>query len=271
MASEVDFTTDAARHLSLEPPVATFSSKRAARQSTLESADQAAGIFSLYGDPASRESWQSEASTSGAHAEDDHHGVSRNGVSIGHIGQHVSEPSNGYRNSTLRDSVVADRNTASPNTADHEDLIEEVPLSAPTSPPLSPRSWEGPMSELNGSRFSAQQQTQLPLPKTPNIKVTPERKLTSTNHSSSNRNSLLGSTTSSAVTTPTHRSVQRLSPHPLGSSVNSVASSNGSIGQNGSQVSVAGSSQYPGEEADAFHVRSTCEFTRSALKSWTQS
>lgn len=250
MTSEVDAVDSATRHLSLEPPVASFASRRNARQSTLESADQAAGIFSLYGDPNARDSWQSSGSQGDSDqgvAYDPHEGSHSQHVA-GPSDGYVEESSNGYRNSTLRESMVAGEESRDHPTAGQETIVE----------PMSPQSWDGPMSELNGgSRFAAAQQ-QLPQLKAPNITVTPEKKSRNSLNPSSNRNSMLGSTTSSAATTPTHRSVQRLSPHPLGSSVNSVASSNGSIGQNGSQASVAGSSQYPGEEADAFHVRSTC-------------
>jgi hypothetical protein len=58
-----------------------------------------------------------------------------------------------------------------------------------------------------------------------------------------------------------HANVARLSPsprpkHPLGGSTTSNTSS---ISTSTSRLSSAGSSQYPGEEEDAFHVRSTCE------------
>lgn len=61
------------------------------------------------------------------------------------------------------------------------------------------------------------------------------------------------STTTSLAPSPKRLSVNRLSPSPA-----KAVRGNGSA--NTSQVSVAASSQYPGEDNDAFYVRSTCEY-----------
>lgn len=242
--TDTDSIVAPARHLSLEPPLPAFNAKRTARQSTLESADQAAGIFSLYG--GGRESLYSDP--------DDHIAQGSNGDDVGRGHEDVTVQPRPYRNPTLGGSSIASPGSSRGPTGSGQ--VEELLVDQ-----TSPQSWDGPMSELNGgipastaSLYSNRDSQVQPSP-TPDIRITPDKE--GANHR--NRHSMIDSASSSVATTPTHRSVQRLSAaHPLGSRVSSNTSASGSIGPNGSQVSVAGSVQYPGEEADAFHVRSTC-------------
>jgi hypothetical protein len=170
---------------------------RSPRESTLESADQAAGIFSLYGEP-SRDSWLSNSSDQAAQA------------------GRSSHPRTPLRNSITENEL--------------EEMDEE-------------HTTNGNGVGLNGngvgdgdlSRSSITSQAP-----TPEIRLTPIR-----------RQDQKG----------VHPDIARLSPsprHPLGGSTNSNTSS-----MSTSRISSAGSSQYPGEEEDAFHVRSTCMFTIS--------
>jgi hypothetical protein len=166
--------------------------ERSPRESTLESADQAAGIFSLYGEP-SRDSWLSNSSDQ----------ATQTGR-----GSHPRTP--------LRNSIT-------------ENELEEMDEENTTN---------GNGGGLNGngvgdgdlSRSSIT--SQVP---TPEIRLTPSK-----------RQEQPG----------VHSNIARLSPsprHPLGGSTTSNTSS-----MSTSRISSAGSSQYPGEEEDAFHVRSTC-------------
>lgn len=158
------------------------------RESTLDSVDQAEGIFDLY--ERDRDSWR--------------------------------VPS---------------------GTAEQSNVQEEL------ADPTSPVSWEGPMSALalpaNGSRRSSMNPP-------PGITVTPDKTLWPgrDNH----RDSSLSASTSTSTSfpnSPTRKSMNGLSP-----ALRVVGNGSAST----SQVSVAASSQYPGEEDDAFHVRSTCTF-----------
>lgn len=220
-----------------------LSDRRGIRESTVESADDAAGIFDLYG--TSRESWV---------------------------------PSQGVRNSSdslQRGSQALERNEGSghePFLADETHLrkVERAQAMEELAPP-SPMSWAGPMEAIsNGDkRYSAAsnlsqsqgygaggRRTTL----TPDITVTPELDLDSSrrNRDLRFRDSTISDSTSTttANTTPTRLSpsVSRLSPATRHASGVGVG---GNTGAGTSQASF-GSSQYPGEEADAFHVRSTC-------------
>lgn len=64
------------------------------------------------------------------------------------------------------------------------------------------------------------------------------------------------SLTTTAASSPTHPSIRRISPRPSMGTRSTSQTSRTSA--NDSRISF-GSSQYPGEEDDAFHVRSTCE------------
>lgn len=181
------------------------------RQSTYESADQAAGIYSLYGD-GTRDSWRS----SGASGH-------QQGMGVGMVNGR-SAPRTPLRNSITGEEMEELANDAEPSHG-------------------------GGGVDRSSARSST-------VAATPDIKITPSK----TNGTA--RNSL-----GQRVITPTHAhtntDVSRLSParHPLGGSTTSAASS-----ASMSQVSFAGSSQYPGEEEDAYHVRSTCAFFLTSSK-----
>lgn len=183
-----------ARHLSLEPPLPRLT-HRESTQSTFESADQAEGIFDLYG--GARDSWQSNG-PSHTPAEP----VSQHVIGNGQIEEHVE-------------------------------------------PPKSPASWTGPVAALNDEGAQSRRVSSIAPPITVTAANTPERQRSFADHT---RDSTFTSLNSNS---PTHPSIRRLSPRQNGTSTNTSAST--------SQVSIAGSSQYPGEENDAFHVRSTCE------------
>jgi hypothetical protein len=183
------------------------------RESTFESADQAAGIYSLYGGDGVRDSWRSSVGSNGQ------------GATNGQIG-----PSGGPR-TPLRNSFTQD-------DADAMGAMEQL------GPEYDDRGL-GDLSGLNGAP-RASLGSESPHVPTPDIRITPSK---SNGHNEHDRRSTL-----SAATTPTHPSVSRLSPrHPLGGSTTSATSSAST-----SVISHAGSSQYPGEEEDAFRVRSTC-------------
>jgi hypothetical protein len=163
---------------------------RSPRESTLESADQAAGIYSLYGEPNARDSWLS--------APDEQSG--------GRIRQ-LGTP--------LRNSV----------TENEKEEVDDV----------HPSNGNGrrPDGDENGDMSRSSTRSQIP---TPEIRLTPSKR--------------------PQDSVGVHTNVARLSPsprHPLGGSTTSNTSS-----MSTSRISSAGSSQYPGEEEDAFHVRSTC-------------
>lgn len=187
------------------------------RESTLESADQAAGIFSLYGDGV-RDSWRSSV-TPGEENEP------RPTVDTG-TGNSRSAPRTPLRNSYTSN--------------DHESL-EELDNEG-NGPGLGVSRLRDPSKGFSRSSTGSGSQ----LVSTPDIKITPSK----SNGYEHDRVSSL-----STSTTPTHQNVSRLSPrHPLGGSTTSASSSAST-----SNISFAGSSQYPGEEEDAFHVRSTCK------------
>lgn len=132
---------------------------------------------------------------------------------------------------------------AAPPHATKENGQEEL------ADPASPVSWEGPMSALarpigNGSRRSS-------INPPPNILITPDKThLAGRNSHRDSSMSVSTSTSTSLAASPTHPSMSRLTPrHSI--------SANGSAST--SRVSIAASSQYPGEDNDAFHVRSTCQ------------
>lgn len=175
-----DDLTDGARHLSLERPLAP----RIKRQSTVESAAQAGGIFDLYG--SGRDSWRGESTPQTS----------------------PNQASGGYR--------------------------EDGPMEELNSP--------GPETTLaNGNSRLSSTSTAVAPPITVTGPNTPERL-------ADQRSSTFTSLSSNACS-PTHPSISRLSPRRPGTGSSSASTS---------QVSISGSSQYPGEENDAFHVRSTC-------------
>jgi hypothetical protein len=164
---------------------------RSPRESTLESADQAAGIFSLYGEP-SRDSWLSKSSDQAAQA---------------------GRPS--HPRTPLRNSIT-------------ENELEEMDEEHTTN-------GNGVGMNGNGVGDGDISRSSITSQPTPEIRLTPIK-----------RQDQKG----------VHPDIARLSPsprHPLGGSTNSNTSS-----MSTGRISSAGSSQYPGEEEDAFHVRSTC-------------
>ncbi|KAK4688988.1 hypothetical protein P7C73_g1125, partial [Tremellales sp. Uapishka_1] len=165
--------------------------RRSYRESTLESADDAAGIFSLYGDSRARDSTQS-------HAGDDEQ--------LGHVIDGVEELS-----------------------------VEQQPQSP---------AWAGPVAALNGRTSSLSKRNSAA--SSHRNSTGPPITITAHNTPEKNRYSSVSSSTGYS---PSPINKQQLSPKPPTTTGNSSAST--------SQISIAASSQYPGEEADAFHVRST--------------
>lgn len=192
------------------------------RESTLESADQAAGIFSLYGD-GTRDSWRSSVDSNG-HA----------------------QPSAATSNARAAPAPRTPLRNSYTST-DHG-IVEELEPEG-QNPELGDSRRRDPSNGFSRSSTASGSQ----MISTPDIKITPSK---SNGHDPDRMSTL------SASTTPTHPNVSRLSPrHPLGGSTTSAASSAST-----SNLSFAGSSQYPGEEEDAFHVRSTCECSMSGMR-----
>jgi hypothetical protein len=220
-----------------------LSDRRGIRESTVESADDAAGIFDLYG--TSRESWAPS------------HGGRVSSDSL-HRGVQALERNEG----SVHEPSPVDQN--------HLGKVERVQAMEELAPP-SPMSWAGPMEAIsNGDRrYSAAsnlsqsqgygaggRRTTL----TPDITVTPELDSSRRNRDLRFRDSTISDSTSTttANTTPTRLSpsVSRLSPATRHAS--GVGVGVGGNARAGTSQASFGSSQYPGEEADAFHVRSTC-------------
>lgn len=208
------------------------------RESTQDSADQAEGIFDLY--ERDRDSWVPQGRDSGH-----------------------EEPI--VEREEARYSVPA-----AVEVENKEDLVE------PTSP-KSQRSWDGPFSALaqpsptapafpptattdpahvNGgdpghlSRRSSGRANGA----VPSIIRTPDKSL-QTRFVRQDRDSTLSTSTSTST---------NFAPSPTPSPAHGIRRTSGRYASAGgpatmSQVSVAASSQYPGEDNDAFHVRSTCE------------
>ena len=165
---------------------------RSPRESTLESADQAAGIFSLYGEP-TRDSWLSTSSD-----------------------QPVQAGRSSHPRTPLRNSIT-------------ENELEEMDEDESTNGNARGLIGNG---GGDGDKSRSSITSQAP---TPEIRLTPVKRQDQSG---------------------VHPDIARLSPsprHPLGGSTTSNTSS-----MSTSRISSAGSSQYPGEEEDAFHVRSTC-------------
>jgi len=167
---------------------------RSPRESTLESADQAAGIYSLYGEPP-RDSWQSSSSEQPT--------------------VQVQSGRSSHPRTPLRNSITE---------TDLEEMKQEY--SSNGNVRMSIGTVDGDISRSSTT-------SQIP---TPEIRLTPSKR--------------------PQDSVGVHNDIARLSPsprHPLGGSTTSNTSS-----MSTSRISSAGSSQYPGEEEDAFHVRSTC-------------
>jgi len=175
---------------------------RSPRESTLESADQAAGIFSLYGEP-TRDSWLSSSSSSD---------------------QPVQAGRSSHPRTPLRNSIT-------------ENELEEMDEDESTNGNARGLIGNG---GGDGDKSRSSITSQAP---TPEIRLTPVKRQDQSG---------------------VHPDIARLSPsprHPLGGSTTSNTNS-----MSTSRISSAGSSQYPGEEEDAFHVRSTC---MSISLAWT--
>ena len=174
---------------------------RSPRESTLESADQAAGIYSLYGDGSgARDSWLGPSVT--------------NDRDQGAMARRISLPRTPLRNSITENELEEMEDEYSHQNVNGDG--RDIDLS-------------------NGNISRSSTASQIPPPE---IRLTPSKRQTSQEQAH-------------------HTNIARLSPsprHPLGGSTTSNTSS-----MSTSRLSSAGSSQYPGEEEDAFHVRSTCE------------
>lgn len=135
-------------------------------------------------------------------------------------------------------------------------------------------SWEGPTDALHEGRDAAQQEQLGPISETtPNINIiTSPPAPPSPSHSQSPTHSRphtpikhrfpsIRSTRTDSTTNPPlpYNDIQRLSPANTSSKRGSMSTEifSGTDGTR-SQTSIAASSRYPGEEEDAFHVRSTC-------------
>ena len=146
----------------------------------------------------------------------------------------------------------------------HKEVITDRP---PT--PDSPASWEGVMSALQvesdpqrDSLLIAGSNPTYSIP-TPPITVTPDKSSLRERTNVLPRESLpfrgrestmTASTSTSASLHPSssHTSMARLSPMPTSGRASDATFGNSSV------ASFSGSSQYPGEDNEAFHVRSTC-------------
>jgi hypothetical protein len=177
---------------------------RSPRESTLESADQAAGIYSLYGDgTGTHDSWLGPSG--------DQAGMARR----------ASLPRTALRNSITENELEEMENEYTHQNGNGDTDGRDIDLSN---------------GNENGNISRSSTASQIP---TPEIRLTPSKRQPSDQ-------------------TAQHPNLARLSPsprhhHPLGGSTTSNTSS-----MSTSRLSSAGSSQYPGEEEDAFHVRSTC-------------
>lgn len=221
LAPPLDFSQPLEKQLHHLSVASNTSRLNSHRESYVESADDAAGIFSLYG-----------------------------------------EDTDGDQ----RDGWVA-REESTTNTPPHERMEQLGEAAGLGTAP----SWEGPFSALsNQHRLSApSDQNHIAVP-APGIKVTPDHSTLHTPEKrqpiSSARNSTLTSSarnstfTSSTSGSPTHPSIARLSPRVTQRGGSADTSFTSATSGSGSQISIAGSCQYPGEEDDAFHVRSTCEY-----------
>ncbi|WWD18988.1 hypothetical protein CI109_103445 [Kwoniella shandongensis] len=247
------------RHLSLNPPPPI---RKPSRESTLESVGQAVDIFDLYGvedgtngGAGERDSWpvgghKEEISTEGdaGGLQTPTDGEGRISISTASwegpmgalaLGRPISEDQERRPSSTARRGQEEGRERWS-----HNDLTPDISITD-TSPPVFP-----------------QTPTRKPPPPSSSPVTDPH----------------LHTGNSSRANSPVHPSITRLSPRhasTLNSSVGSGSRQSSMISDgtrtsvdddgygdgdgegNRSQVSVAGSAQYPGEENDAFHVRST--------------
>lgn len=186
-----------ARQLTLEHPA----SRRNLRKSTLDSAEDAKGIFDLYG--GGRDSWRSDELESGPSARGLKHSAPDERMDKGQMEELAGSPAS-----------LANRNGQLPvSTRGHEEEHEAGFESSGIAPPIT-------VTAAN----------------------TPERV-----PFAEKRNSTF---TSVSSVSPTHPSIAKISPRLPRSSNTSARTS---------QMDIAGSSQYPGEDDDAFHVRSTCE------------
>lgn len=134
-------------------------------------------------------------------------------------------------------------------------------------------SWEGPMDALHEDRDAGQEQLDPLSGTTPNINIiTSPPAPPSPSHSQSPAHSrphtpikhrfpsIRSTRTDSTTNSPVpYNDIQRLSPANTSSKRGSMSTEifSGTDGTR-SQTSIAASSRYPGEEEDAFHVRSTC-------------
>lgn len=237
------------------------------RESRLDSADQAEDIFDLY--ERDRDSWQTQD---------------------GEAGKPIAEVEAGRRRSN-----VNGRGSLAPMPEDLEDGSDRVGETEEVigDPPGSPGSWTGPLTALaepqtdrpmslaseqpiqsnvtsslsESRRDSSQPRPQHPT-SPPEILVTPDK--TKRAHDGTHPNggswrhqrdstlSLASSASTSLAPTAT--------PSPSQPGSNRLLARAAGLGSAGaSQVSFGGSIQYPGEENDAFHVRSTCECTTRCL------
>jgi hypothetical protein len=210
---------------------------RSPRESTVESADAAEGIYSLYGDG----------------VRDSSHGAGANGSSNG-VSGHTIRSGTG---TPLRNSVTEGEMEEIGEETESFDQLDNghshLNRSTSSSEPSNGQ-WRGEGDD-SISRSSTGTGSQIRSSLTPEIRLTPSK----------------GQSGDKDNHTLTHPSISRLSPrrpHPLGGSTNSTATTASSISTG--RLSSAGSSQYPGEEEDAFHVRSTCESPRCVSQETAQ-
>ncbi|WWC63189.1 uncharacterized protein I303_105789 [Kwoniella dejecticola CBS 10117] len=259
------------RHLSIHPRP---------RDSSIASAGEAGDIFDLYGADSGgsghgndvRESWRSSTGNGNARSNG---GGSGNGIRDSTIGVASDTPSryvdNGYRGSTSTTSWSGPLNALSGIDPGSHALDDDEKRWSDTTtgntPDISITQTQEELDE--GFALESEQQRR--------------RSKNGLHRDSSDlrKSSLISSTTSSSHPLPPHQHQQqqqqpqqdgsRLSPQKLGNGIKrhssgrvSDASGNAStntsiseIGRKSSGHSVAGSSQYPGEEDDAYMVRNT--------------
>lgn len=222
--------------MSLVPPRRLGDDRR--RESTQDSVEQAEGIFDLY--ERDRDSWVDQRASTHA--------------------SHLTAPA-GQENGQY---------TTGENSAEFQEVLGEPPTS-----PASQRSWDGPFSALaQPSPDSTVQAPPTParglegdsrrssglrmgngngIDNVPPIIVTPDKTLQA-RFARRDRDSTMSTSTSTSASL-----ALSLTPSPAHGRRIFGRNNSATGSANTSQISVAASSQYPGEENDAFHVRSTCE------------
>ena len=224
---------DVLKRLSFVPPPPSQLSDRK-RESTLDSADQAEGIFDLY--EHDRDSWQPASVQSKLKGDD----------SLGR-GDEVE---------VIRDRIDSLGSWEGPlSTLSNPSQRISVSQDGALRPEFNPEE-----SRRDSIRLAPQNEP------APGLLVTPDRSLRA--HTTNGMNGKINGRGSlsqrdsimSVSSTSTSLAPNSTNPSPMRGGITRLSTiGNGIVGAGKSEVSFGGSSQYPGEENDAFFVRSTCE------------